>query len=94
MRDEIGFCIILLMAKAWGKTPIKGRPRSQQWWINRLEELRSEHLKKIPIILDLSPEKDLIDVPVPYEVEFDLDNKTDCTDYFSWVEGKKSFDKI
>jgi len=111
MRDEIGYCICILHhqdvilgndgkqkfihSKLWGKTLFEGNLRSEKWWQTRLERLREEQLKTLPITLTLSPEKELNDMPVPFEVEFDLsDNRTDCVAYFSWLERKKSFDKI
>lgn len=90
IKSDIGECVYVLFFKLWGKTPIGGRPRSQQWWIKRKEEL----INQPTITLTLGPEKELDDMPVPFEVEFDLPNKSECVAYFSWLERKKSFDRI
>jgi len=84
----------LVSSKLWGKTLFEGKLRSERWWQNRLDKLKEDRSKEPTIELSLGPESELVDFPTPYEVEFDLPNKIDCTSYFSWLERKKSFDKI
>jgi len=90
IKSELGECVYVLFYKLWGKTLINGRLKSESWWIKRKDEL----INAPDVILTLSPEKELDEMPVPYEVEFDMSNKSDCVAYFSWLEKKKSVDRI
>jgi hypothetical protein len=81
MRSELGFAVLVLARKEWGRTPVAGRLRSERWWRQRLEELINVTEEPIPPenLWDSKP----IDYPMPYEVEFNMSNASDCS---YWLE--------
>ncbi len=81
MRSELGFAVLVLARKEWGRTLIDGRIRSERWWRQRLEYLINKEEDSIPSenLWDTKP----IDYPMPYEVEFDMSNASDCS---YWLE--------
>ena len=76
MRSEIGFTVLVLAKRAWGRTLIDNRIRSERWWRQRLEYLINKEEEPIPPenLWDGKP----VDYPMPYEVEFNMANKVDC----------------
>ena len=67
--DEIGLIVSILFYKHWGRIPVNGRPRSQEWWRNRLNNLINA-----PTI-EIAPENlwggfQSEPTPMPYEDEF------------------------
>ena len=81
MRSEIGFVVGILTKKLWGKITVDGKLRSERWWKSRLENLINEVEEPIPKenLWDSQP----IDYPIPYEVEFSMENREDCS---YWLE--------
>jgi hypothetical protein len=73
IRSEIGFCASVLYHKAWGKTLVGNRLRSETWWKNKLEELINAPTIVLPP-QELSLES--YDVPIPFEQEMGWTEET------------------
>ena len=76
--SEIGLIVSILFYKRWGRIPVNGRPRSEQWWRNRLADLINAPTVEIPPenLWDGSPAEP---APIPFEIEVgypDLDHAT------------------
>lgn len=74
MKSEIGFSVLVLKRKQWGKTLIDGKIRSEKWWRQRLEYLINEPIEPIPTehVRDGHP----VDWVTPLEVEFNIPDLT------------------
>lgn len=75
--DSIGYIVWVLFHKLWGRVPVNGRLRSQQWWRNRLKELINTPPTQIAPenLWDGCPAEP---APIPLEIEMgmlDLDWK-------------------
>ncbi len=81
MRSDIGMILWILRNKLWGAIPVSGRPRSQVWWRQRLDGLIN--CPEEPISPENLWESKPIDYPLPYEVEFNMANASDCS---YWLE--------
>ena len=67
MRSEIGFSVLVLARKAWGRTLIDGKIRSERWWRQRLEYLINKEEDPIPPE-NLWDGKPAEPVTMPYEI--------------------------
>lgn len=72
MKCEIGFAVWVLTYRKWGSTPINGRPRSQNWWIRRLDQLTNE--VEEPILAETLAwlGESNVEIPIPFEVEMGM----------------------
>jgi len=78
--SEIGFIVMVLLEKSWGKTSVGGRPRSQSWWKDRLKSLIEDETEyTLPEGYSWNPNN--VDWPIPYEVEYNLSNASDCVNW-------------
>lgn len=71
--SEIGLIVSILFYKRWGRIPINGRPRSEQWWRNRLNDIINQPAIEIP------PENlwecgSGEPAPIPFEIEIGMPN--------------------
>lgn len=46
--DSIGYIVWVLHFKLWGKIPVNGKLRSQQWWRSRLTDIINQPTIHIP----------------------------------------------
>lgn len=80
LRSEIGHAVYMLSALRVrrGERPLTNGQRAA--WANTLRSLRDDST-----VVDLRPlgPEPVVYYPVPYEVEFDLPNQTDCV---AWME--------
>jgi len=68
-KSDIGECVIVLKGKEWGRTPFKGKLKSQAWWQRRYEELVAPGPDVILPILEPAPPQE---VPPRYEDEMGI----------------------
>ena len=80
--SEIGLCAIILYKKEWGKVPVNGKLRSKFWWESRLDNLINSPTIIIPNFLDKIYSEMIM--PIPYEVEYNMTNKSDCVAWFEY----------
>ncbi len=82
MRSEIGFSVLVLARKAWGRTLIDGKIRSERWWRQRLEYLINKEEDPIPSenLWDSKP----VDVPIPFEIEVGMPDLNYDTLLIAW----------
>lgn len=53
-RCEIGECVYVIFHKLWGKYPINGKLRSQHWWQQRRELLKT-NVTPSTFVMDWEP---------------------------------------
>jgi hypothetical protein len=81
--SEIGLITTILFYKQWGRIPVNGRPRSEQWWRNRLNDLINA-----PTV-EIAPEN-LWDgntaepAPIPFEIEMGMPDLNYETFFKAW----------
>lgn len=69
MKCEIGFARWVLIHRKWGSTPVNGRPRSQDWWKRRLEQLINEVEEPISAETLIWLGESNVEIPTPFEIE-------------------------
>lgn len=69
--SEIGLIVSILFYKSWGRIPVNGRPRSEQWWRNRLNDLINAPTVEIAPenLWDGCPAEP---APIPFEIEMGM----------------------
>ncbi len=88
MRSEIGFTVLVLARKSWGRTLIDGKIRSERWWRQRLEFLIN--CPEEPILQENLWDGKPVDVPVPFEIEMGMPDLDYDTFLIAWKKMKSN----
>lgn len=67
--SEIGLIVSILFYKKWGRIPVNGRPRSEQWWRNRLNDLINAPTVEIETPWECGSSEP---APTPFEIEIGM----------------------
>jgi hypothetical protein len=93
-RDEIGYCICVLVNKTWGRTVVGNRIRSKLWWEARKKELSDEYLKFIENAPPIDPnhvpgiynrDGSFQENPMPFEQEMGWSEDTSSY-WLQWLQ--------
>lgn len=89
MRSNIGLAVWIIDNKVWGAIPVNGRPRSQKWWRQYLQQMIDEVEEPItPENLAWLGESN-VEIPVPFEVEYGMPDLNYDTFFEAWRRMEK-----
>lgn len=87
IKSELGYAVLIIARKKWGKLRFKNQLKSKKWWENRIEVLINTPIINI-ISNDCSTygvhdNNGKLDIPIlPYEIEILAWSQAQFNDYY------------